>query len=160
VGSEKFIHTWHFENRNITFSWLGNADVSTDRVYAFAFTPEGKILLVSDARGAEYWLPGGGIEAGETEEVALARELFEEAAATLHSAERLGVQQADDPLVGRSLQAFYACHVSLAETFEPEHEISVRRLVTPEDFLDTLFWGRDDPKAEMLLNRALDFMQQ
>jgi hypothetical protein len=27
--------------------------------------------------------------------------------------------------------------------------------VTPDDFLDTLHWGRDDPKAAMLLELAL-----
>jgi hypothetical protein len=45
--------------------------------------------------------------------------------------------------------------VALAEEFVPIHEVKLRRLVTPDDFLDTLFWGRKDPKGSMLLDLAL-----
>lgn len=153
---DTLVHTWHQDGRTITFSWLGYEEVVADRVYAFAFTRDGQILLVSDGvDGAQYWLPGGGVEAGESAEAALARELWEEAAASVEALEKLGTQRADDPAVGSSYQAFYWCRVTLAETFTPEHEISERRLVAPSVFLNTLFWGRDDPKAKLLLERAV-----
>jgi hypothetical protein len=46
--------------------------------------------------------------------------------------------------------------VTLGSDFSPKHEISDRHLVTPDEFLDRLFWGRKDPKAPMLLERALE----
>jgi hypothetical protein len=46
--------------------------------------------------------------------------------------------------------------VTLADEYLPAHEIAQRRLVTPDRFLDALFWGRADPKAAMLLDRALE----
>jgi hypothetical protein len=45
--------------------------------------------------------------------------------------------------------------VALAEEFVPTHEVKSRRLVAPDDFLDTLFWGCNDPKGAMLLELAL-----
>ena len=153
-GGRAFVHVWQQGERTITFTWIGPSDVLADRVYGFAFTPEGTMLLVSDA-GGEYWLPGGGVEAGETAAAALARELREEAAASLTACEKLGTQLAENEKGEQSYQAFYWCRITLAEKFLPQFEISERKLVEPHTFLDELFWGRHDPKAEMLLERAL-----
>jgi hypothetical protein len=49
--------------------------------------------------------------------------------------------------------------VALDSDFSPKHEIGDRHLVTPDEFLDRLFWGRKDPKAPMLLERALEIEQ-
>ena len=62
----------------------------TDRVRALLITPAGELLTIRRIRPGEdtYWvLPGGGIDAGEDLETALARELHEEIAATadIHS---------------------------------------------------------------------------
>ncbi len=152
---KEFVHTVLHEGRLITFSWVGDMEVTAARVYAFALTPQGEILLVGDGSGSGYWLPGGGVEGDETPEKALARELLEEAAATVHGVKRLGTQRVDDPKIGSEYNAFYWCRVSLAEAFVPEHEVTERRLVKPDEFLDALFWGRDDPKGEMLLEQAL-----
>ena len=58
-------------------------------------------------------------------------------------------------LQGTEYHDFYWCRVTLAEEFVPMHEVKLRRLVTPGDFLDTLFWGRNDLKGAMLLDLAL-----
>ena len=148
---------WQHHGRTITFSWVGEADVVVSRVYALAFTSDRKLLLVGGGPGDPgFWLPGGGIEEGETPEEALARELAEEAAAAIHAMARLGAQRVDDPAAGTEYHDFYWCRVTLADEFVPVHEVKLRRLVTPEEFLDILFWGRDDPKAAMLLDRALE----
>ena len=160
-----FIHEWVYEGRVITFSWLGDVpiealDVAPTRVYAIALTADDELLLVGDGRGEfAYWLPGGGIEAGETPDVALHRELMEEAAATIHARQRLGVQRIHDPLTGVQYNLFYWCRITLAPEFLPETEVTERLLVTPDAFLDRLSWGRDDPKAVMLLNRGLALNQ-
>jgi 8-oxo-dGTP pyrophosphatase MutT (NUDIX family) len=152
----RFVHCWQSQDRTITFSWIGAVNVDSSRVYALAFTADRKLLLVSDGSGdPQFWLPGGGIENGETPADALVRELAEEAAATILDMQRLGAQQVDDSQNGTEYHDFYWCRVSLAEEFVPRHEVKLRQLVTPDDFLDTLFWGRVDPKAAMLLELAL-----
>ena len=52
--------------------------------YAVTLDPEGRIAVNRNPRGL--FLPGGGIEAGETPEDALARELREECGRALASA--------------------------------------------------------------------------
>lgn len=59
----KFVHEWENDGVVITFSWLGDVDVKPDRVYAFAFTSDREMLLVTDPEWRPAgWLPGGGIE--------------------------------------------------------------------------------------------------
>ena len=150
------VYTWRHEGRDITFTWLGKADVAPQRVYAFAFTDSGEMLLVREVGQTVYVLPGGGVEAGEDAQEALRRELAEEAAATLTAFAYLGAQRAFDPLHGESVQAFYWARVGLANEFVPETEVVERRLLSQDNFLDTLFWGRRDPKGEWLLARAAE----
>ena len=40
------------------------------------------------------------------------------------------------------------------EPFTPEHEMTARRLVRPDQFLDTLFWG-SETTAALILERGL-----
>lgn len=160
TGVSQPVHTWTHEGETITFAWLGEVSVTPDRVYAFAFTRSGDGLLVTDRKWApKGWLPGGGIEAGETPEQALARELHEEANATLSDLVYLGAQRAEDASDGVSLQAFYWARVAVGDDPAPEHEVTQRLLVPPSRFLDVLFWGRTDPKAAHLLERALELTE-
>lgn len=155
-STEPLVHYWTFNGRKITFSWLGNVEVEPRRVYALAFTPDDKLLLVSSGpNDPDYWLPGGGVEEGETSENALARELWEEAAATVHTMQPIGVQRVEDDRGKDEYHTFYWCRITLDDEFRPQHEIAERRLVAPDNFLDTLFWGRTDPKAGILLENAL-----
>lgn len=85
----------------------------------------------------------------------MARELVEEAAATVEESGYLGAQRVDDPLKAPEYHGFYWCRVRLADTYAPEFEVDERLLVPPERFLDLLFWGRTGPKAALLLGKAL-----
>lgn len=153
---DEFVHTWDRGDQIITFTWLGDADVRPSRVYALAFVSGEQMLLVSGgAADPRRWLPGGGVEDGETPRQALHRELLEEAGATVLAAERIGAQRVDEQRCPPQYNAFYWCRVTLADHFVPGAETTARHLVSPADFLDTLFWGRLDPKAPLLLQRAL-----
>jgi ADP-ribose pyrophosphatase YjhB (NUDIX family) len=155
-------YTHHWTNNGITytFTWLENPAIQPDRVKSVAFTPDGMILLVTDALWSPLcWLPGGGVESGETPEEALARELIEEANATLHQFVKFGAQRIDESTGKTWFETFYWSRVTLADDFVPQTEVTERHLVTPDAFLDTLFWGHSDPKAPMMLERALAIEQ-
>lgn len=114
------------------------------------------VLLVGGGRDdPRRGLPGGGVEPGEDEVGALRRELHEEAAAPVLELQRLGAQRVDDPDSGSEYHAFYWRRVSLAEEYAPTADVFERVLVSPDAFLDALFWGRSDPKAATARRRAL-----
>lgn len=160
-GIARVEHHWVHDGRTTTFTWLGAADApaTVARVYAIAMTGDGRILLVGGGSGGDlddetWWLPGGGVEDGESPEDALRRELLEEAGATTRDVELLGYQRVDDPLDGTFVIAHHWARVEMPATFEPQHEVTRSVLVPPERFLDNLFWSAD-PTAARLLALAL-----
>lgn len=140
-------------------TWRGEADVPIDRVRGLAFTDVGEMLLVEGDDG--FQIPGGGVEAGETAVDALHRELWEEAFASIRSMRRMGAIQIDLLDDGRrEFHDFYCCRISLEDGWVPTWDIASRITVPPDHFLDTLNWGRSDPKAAFLLERALRTIEQ
>lgn len=159
--NDELTHTWTHEGEVITFTWLGDADVDPDRVYGLAFAEDERMLLVTNPAWApKGWLPGGGVEAGETPQDALHRELREEADASIDDLVALGSQRSEDSSGRISFQTFYWCRVTLGNHFMPSDEVAERILVDPSEFLDALFWGRSDPKAARLLREALEIHQR
>lgn len=157
---DEFVNRWRIGRQSLTFSWIGQADVVADRVYALAFISPTEMLLVSGGAGDPgWWLPGGGIEAGETAEQALARELWEEARAKILCLDQLGSQRVDGARGWQAFQVFCWCRVRLEEQEAPSNspnERLLQHIVSPADFLEALAWGHSDPTAALLLERALE----
>lgn len=86
--------------------------VSVLQVVAGVVRCHGKILIARRAVGkhlAGYWeFPGGKIEAGETAEESLARELMEEFGLAVTVGERIGSQVFEYPQRSIELHAFWA----------------------------------------------------
>jgi ADP-ribose pyrophosphatase YjhB (NUDIX family) len=76
--SRPFFFAWSRMSRGMT---LGVRGVVTDG--------EGRVLLVKHTYLAGWWLPGGGVDRGETTQTAVVRELREEAGVIARSAPRL-----------------------------------------------------------------------
>jgi 8-oxo-dGTP pyrophosphatase MutT (NUDIX family) len=135
--------------------WLGAVDAPASRVRAFAFPERGKLLLVRGDDGLQ--IPGGGVEPGESVFEALRRELQEEAAASILGSHRLGAFEIHGLTHDlEEIHDFYACRVTLGDEWLPTHDISERVTVDVSEFLDTLPWGRSDPRAAFLLQRAVE----
>jgi 8-oxo-dGTP pyrophosphatase MutT (NUDIX family) len=126
----------------------------TTQALGICFTAERQIVLVT-WNGRDWSLPGGTIEPGETLEQALVREVREEACAAVLLSRYIGCQRVD-PLDGDSdsyYQTRFWARVELDE-FRAEHEMTARRLVSPEEFRAALFWGAE-ATAGLILDKGL-----
>jgi ADP-ribose pyrophosphatase YjhB (NUDIX family) len=126
----------------------------TTQASGICFSCDHRIVLVTP-NGADWSLPGGSPEPGETLEETLVREVREEACAHLIDSSYIGCQRVEE-LDGDRLPYYntrFWARVELEE-FRPEHEMVARRLVPPEQFRTTLFWGRQ-ATAGLILERGL-----
>jgi hypothetical protein len=85
----------------------------------------------------------------------LAREVREEACARVVSSRYIGCQRVEELDADRATyyQTRFWARVELEE-FRPEHEMSARQLVSPEEFRTALFWG-GEKTAGLILDRGL-----
>lgn len=136
-----------WEGRTVTVTWqpppFRPSRRLTTQALGLCFTADGQIVLVA-GDGANWTLPGGHPAPGETLEATLVRAAREGASARVLESIYIGCQRVDDPQRpdGPALyyQARFWARVEL-EPFAPPHAASLRRLVAPEDFLDSLAWG-------------------
>ena len=126
----------------------------TTQALGICFTHDSQIVLVT-WNDTDWTLPGGTIEPGETLEQTLTREVWEEACARVRACAYIGCQRIehlDDDRPAYYQTRFWA-RVDL-EPFVAAHEMTARVLVSPDQFRDTLFWGRERTAA-LILERGL-----
>lgn len=75
--------------RPLFFAWSRMTRGKTLGVRGVAVDGEGRVLLVRHTYLAGWWLPGGGVDRGETTQAAVVRELREEAGLAARDAPRL-----------------------------------------------------------------------
>jgi NADH pyrophosphatase NudC (nudix superfamily) len=136
--------------RRVTFTWFDPPfrpePPHSNQAYGICFTGTGMIVLgACDVDGERYLnLLGGGVEPGEALEDCLVREV-------------IGCQRVDDlehPAgPWRYYQTRFWARVELLP-WDPQHEVSERRLVRPEGFLQALSWG-SAPSAAIILEEGL-----
>jgi ADP-ribose pyrophosphatase YjhB (NUDIX family) len=155
----------HWEGRTVTATWqpppFRPSRRLTTQALGLCFTDDGQIVLVTND-GANWTLPGGHPESGETLEATLVREVSEEACARVVESVYIGCQRVDDPqrTDGPALyyQARFWARVEL-DPFVQRHETSARRLVAPDDFLNGLAWGFA-ASARIILDEGLRIERQ
>lgn len=125
-------------------------------VYAIIETADGILATFQGAPRAELQLPGGGIDPGESPQVALAREVLEETGYRIHGLRRLGMFHRYTFMPEYGYHAHKQCHVYAARLgtrqgapTEPDHipvflpwEIAATRLDVSGDRHFVRHWMR------------------
>jgi ADP-ribose pyrophosphatase YjhB (NUDIX family) len=136
--------------------WMPPTQLVTQAL-GLCFTTDGLVVLVT-MDGRQWTLPGGTVEDGESVEQALVREVAEEACARVVRCKYLASQHVADPLNPDGRPSYYQsrwwARVNL-DPWQPQEEMTARRLVPPGQVLDTLSWQRKEI-ANRLLQLALD----
>lgn len=133
---------------------LGDRKVSS--VHALCFY-KGKMLAVfSEAKG--YWTPpGGGVEAGETIEEAVVREVWEETNMRVVSQRLIGYQDVFEP-TRVVTQTRHFCIVEPIGKFEkdPDGDVTEIKLIDPKEYKKYFDWGK---VGERIVERAVGFLR-
>jgi 8-oxo-dGTP diphosphatase len=128
--------------------------------YQGAVVRDDHILLIKHTErstGRSYWvIPGGGIEAGETEEACVEREMHEETCLRVQ-VQSLLLDQPDSPGGSYQRRKTYLCFVLSGEAapgYEPEEEAATKYAITEVcwfDLRDATSWDR------LLLNDSITY---
>lgn len=112
--------------------------------YAVAFTPEEKIVIVHNGKKDTWGLVGGSVEAGETIEQTLAREVKEESNMEIISCKPVGYQKVTE--VGSNEEPFYQLrYVATVKPYgpfesDPDGTIDKILLVDPSEYKEYFDW--------------------
>ncbi len=129
---------------------LGERKVSGVHGYCFF----GDKLVVVYAKDKGYWTPpGGGVEAGESPEEALIREIKEETNMRVISQKFIGYQDIFEP-TGTVTQTRSLCTVEPIGKFvsDPDGDITEIKLIEPNDYKKYFDWGEI---GERIMERVL-----
>ena len=160
----------------ITEEYIGNAGVKTvfeyedadsfehligqrvTQVYAACFVGE-KIIVVHKVINDSWSLIGGTIDAGETFEEALAREIHEEGNLKMLSAKSVGFQKATNTETGvTDIQLRYVCTAEPYGPFEKDPDGGIDRVefIDPKDYKQYFDWGKI---GERIMQRAVEIQR-
>lgn len=122
-------------------------------VHAYCFYDDKFVVVYADSKG--YWTPpGGGIEAGETYEEAVVREVKEESNMKVLKQELIGYQDVyEQDRTVRQTRSFcieepYGPFVS-----DPDGDITRIKLIDPAEFKKYFDWGK---VGDRIMKRALE----
>lgn len=134
---------------------LGGRNVSG--VHAFCFYRNKMVVVFSEKKG--YWTPpGGAVEAGESVEEAVAREVREETNMRVVRERLIGYQDVFEPTKVVT-QTRHFCIVEPIGKFErdPDGDITEIKLIDPREYKKYFDWGK---VGERLVERALEIKKQ
>jgi len=113
-----------------------------------------KILAIKNERGWE--IPGGHIERGETPEIALVREVKEEAGATFSNVKLLAIiESSDQDIYKDKVMLIYTTKDFILEKFTPSEDALDREVVEIKVFLQR---HKGDIDFTELISRAQDLL--
>lgn len=118
---------------------------------AMVIDAEGRILLVRHTYMPGWIFPGGGVEFGETLEVALQRELAEEANVSMNAAPELfGIYSNENIFPGDHVALYLVRQWSQSRMPEPNREIAEVGLFAPHSLPQATTAGTRRRLAELL----------
>jgi 8-oxo-dGTP pyrophosphatase MutT (NUDIX family) len=146
-------------DRRFALSYFDGCDEEAcSRAHGLCVTHDGQVVLVKEGNG--FWdLPGGGKESGESTAENFAREIWEEVCARVVDSRfltALRIVELDEhggPVGAIEHHAQMWARVEL-EPWEPQFEVTERKLVTPEDAVELSLHART---TLLLLERAAAF---
>jgi ADP-ribose pyrophosphatase YjhB (NUDIX family) len=119
----------------------------------------GRVLLVEHSYVPGWWLPGGGVDRGETLEAAMARELVEEAAVEALERPRLISMHSNEPRFRGDHVAIYRIDRGRRLELKPDpREISAVEFFAPDALPETTTAGTRRRLAEALAGTEPDPM--
>jgi 8-oxo-dGTP pyrophosphatase MutT (NUDIX family) len=124
-------------------------------VRGLVLDPDGRIFLVKHSYVTGWYLPGGGVETGETLLTALARELREEGNIELTAAPQLHGVYFNRRISRRDHVALYIVRsYRQSAPPEPNHEIVAHGFFAPDALPEDTSWATRQRIAEVLDGRA------
>lgn len=133
------------------------SDKKVNGVHAYCFC-DGKLVLVY-ADEKKYWTPAGGaVEANESVENAVVREVKEETNMKVIKQRIIGYQEVFEPNK-ISTQTRSICLVEPYGPFlsDPDGDITAIKLIDPKDYKQYFDWGE---VGDYLMKRALEILEE
>lgn len=137
------------------FSELGDTKIKAVRAFCFC---DDKLVLVWSDKKNNWMPPGGGVEMGETPEVAIIREIKEETNMRVIKHIPLGFIEVSEPdgMVTET-RSFCLVEPDGPFTVDPDGDITEIKLVDPVDYKKYFDWGE---VGDYIMQRALELLRE